>query len=132
MLGVFEKDAHYLEFKTMGAKKYDNIIEHGEKKSKVLEITVAGVPKKGSKALKNLDDFRSDFIFKFEDTNKLTIIYSENQFPIEMTDYLGNKNIVDDKSGCCFLPTTYELSMSNEYANLLDDNSSKRAIYKEA
>ena len=145
MLGVFEKDASYLEFKTMGAKKYayikykdndkikkdDNVIEKGEEKSKVIEITISGVPKNGARAMKSLDDFRSDFVFRFEDTNKLTLIYSDNQFPVEMTDYLGNKNIVRDKSGCCLLPATYELSMALDYANLVNDNSSKRAIYKE-
>ena len=145
MLGVFEKDASYLEFKTMGAKKYayikykdndklkkdDNIIEKGEEKSKILEITIAGVPKSGAKTIKSLDEFRDDLLFKFEDTNKLTLIYSENQPPVEMTDYLGNKRIVNDKSGCTFLPATYILSMSEEYATLVNDNSSKRAIYKE-
>ena len=145
MLGVFENDGSYLEFKTMGAKKYayikykdnkklkkdDNIIEFGEEKSKVLEITISGVPKYGAKAMKSLDDFRSDFVFKFEDTNKLTLIYSEEQQKIEMIDYLGNKNIVSDRSGCCLLPTTYELSIALDYANLINDNSSKRAIYKE-
>lgn len=145
MLGVFEKDASYLEFKTMGAKKYayikykdnekikkdDNVIEVGENKSKVLEITISGVPKNGAKAIKSLEDFKSNFIFRFEDTNKLTLIYSDNQFPVEMTDYLGNKKIVDDVSGCCLLPATYELSMALDYANLVNDNSSKRAIYKE-
>ena len=145
MLGVFEKDASYLEFKTMGAKKYayikykdnkklkddDNIVEKGEDKSKVLEITISGVPKNGAKAMKSLDDFKSNFVFRFEDTNKLTLIYSENQSEIEMVDYLGNKAIVNDRSGCCLLPATYELSMALDYANLVNDNSSKRAIFKE-
>ena len=145
MLGVFEKDAEYLEFKTMGAKKYayikykdnkklkkeDNVIEYGEEKSKILEITISGVPKNGAKAIKSLDNFKNNFVFKFEDTNKLTLIYSENQLEINMTDYLGNIYKVNDKSGCCFLPATYELSMALDYANLVNDNSSKRAIYKE-
>ena len=146
MLGLFEKDASYLEFKTMGAKKYayiklkdnkkikkdDNVIKKGKEKSEVLEITVAGVPKKGSSAISKLEDFKNDLIFRFEDTEKSTIIYSENQIKVEMTDYLGNKAIVSDISGCCLLPATYELSMSDEYVNLLTENSSNRAIYKEA
>ena len=61
----------------------------------------------------------------------MTLMYVENQLVLEMTDYLGNKNIVKDKSGCCLLPATYELSMALDYANLVNDNSSKRAIYKE-
>lgn len=145
MLGVFENDASYLEFKTMGAKKYayiklkdnekikkeDNVIEKGKDKSKVLEITVSGVPKNGSIAINSLEDFKEDFVFRFEDTNKLTIVYSENQKEVIMEDYLGNINKVSDISGCCLLPATYRLSMALDYANLVNDNSSKRAIYKE-
>ena len=37
---------------------------------------------------------------------------------------------VTDKTGVCFLPTTYELSKSDEYADLLND-SNNRARYKE-
>ncbi len=48
-----------------------------------------------------------------------------------MTDYLGNKFVVSDKSGCCLLPTTYILGKAEEYANLISDESSKRAVYKE-
>ena len=145
MLGLFEKDAEYLEFKTLGAKKYayikykknnkikkdDNVIEHGEEKSKVLEITIAGVPKKGALALNNLEDFRDNFTFKFEDTNKLLLFYSEFQEEIILTDYKGIKYKVNDKSGCCLAPDTYEIGIALEYADLISENSSKRAIYKE-
>ena len=48
-----------------------------------------------------------------------------------MTDYKGKKAIVKDKSGCSLIPTTYVLGRSLEYASLISDNSSKRAIYKE-
>lgn len=145
MLGLFEPDAKYLEFKTLGAKKYayikykknekikkdDNVIEKGEDKSKVLEITVAGVPKKGALALKSLDDFRDNFTFKFEDTNKLLLFYSEFQDEITLTDYKGISCKVNDVSGCCFTPDTYEIGIALEYADLISNNSSKRAIYKE-
>lgn len=36
-----------------------------------------------------------------------------------------------DKYGSCLLPTTYELAKSEEYASLVKDESSPRAIYKE-
>jgi hypothetical protein len=49
----------------------------------------------------------------------------------ELTDYHGKKQLVNDKYGCCLLPTTYTLGKSQEYANLLSHESSKHAIYKE-
>ena len=131
MLGVFECETKkgykhtYDEFITQGAKKY--AYKLGDK----IKITVAGVPKKGANSLKSLDEFRDNFVFNYEETNKNVTFYTENQPTFLYTDYLGNKEYVTDKSGCCLLPTTYELSKSNDYVNLLNDNSSKRARYKE-
>ena len=124
-LGVFEKDAHYDEFITQGAKKYAYKV-HDE-----IKITVAGVPKNGAKALKDLKDFKDDFVFDFEYTNKNVLMYCENQEPSVLIDYLGFESEVNDISGCCLIPTTYVLSKALEYSNLINDNSSKRAIYKE-
>lgn len=125
MLGLFDNDAHYDKFITQGAKKYA-VEQKGE-----IKITVAGVPKSGSKALKRLEDFRDDFVFRFKDTNKNLVIYVDNQEPIEITDYQGNKYIIKDKSGCCLVPTTYVLGKAEEYVNLITDESSKRARYQE-
>lgn len=125
MLGVFDHDEHYDKFITQGAKKYAFEI-NGE-----IGITVAGVPKEGFKALKRLKDFRDDFVFKYEDTNKHLLVYCEEQEKTLLVDYQGNECIIKDKTGCCLIPTTYVLGKSLEYANLIDDNSSKRAIYKE-
>ena len=46
-------------------------------------------------------------------------------------DYLGIEYEATDKTGCCLLPTTYVLGKAIEYANLISDNSSNRARYKE-
>lgn len=130
LLGVFESETEgdskftYSSFITQGAKKY--AVEQNNK----IKITVAGVPKSGSKALKTLDDFRDDLVFSYKDTGKNILMYVDAQDSFELTDYNGKKSIVKDKSGCCLLPTTYVLGKSEEYANLIDD-SSKRAIYKE-
>lgn len=125
MMGLFEKECNYEEFITQGAKKYAYKID-GK-----IHITVAGVPKSGAKALKSLDDFRDNFVFNYSDTNKNLVLYTEEQSPIEVEDYLGLKYMITDKSGCCILPNTYELSKSLDYANLVSDDSSKRARYKE-
>ena len=125
MMGLFEKECNYDEFITQGAKKYAYKID-GK-----IHITVAGIPKQGAKALNSLDDFRDDFVFNYSDTNKNLIMYTEEQSPIEVEDYLGLKYIITDKSGCCILPNTYKLSKSLDYANLISDDSSKRARFKE-
>lgn len=127
MLGLFEHDASYDKFITQGAKKYAYI----DSEDKEIHITVSGVPKKGAKALKKLEDFRDDFIFKYEDTGKNLLIYNDEMESFELTDYQGNVEIVKNKYGCSLVPTTYKLGKSEEYAYLISDDSSKRAIYKE-
>ena len=127
MLGVFDEDGHYTKFISQGSKKYAYELEDGS-----LHITVSGVPKSGYKALKgDLSNFKNDLVFEFKDTGKNLLIYTEDQEPVEIIDYLGNKLILYDKSGCCILPTTYVLGKSQEYEHLLSDESARRAIYKE-
>ena len=131
MLGVFEcetgkgRTVTYDKFITQGAKKYCVEID-GE-----LYITVSGVPKEGSKCLSRIEDFRDDLVFDFKYTNKNTIAYNDHQKTIDIIDYLGVKFKVDDISGVCLLPTTYQLGKSLDYANLLTDNSSNRAKFKQ-
>ena len=125
LIGVFENDENYEEFITQGAKKY------AYRKNGEIHITVSGVPKKASKSLPSLDFFRDDYVFKHSDSGKNMLQYNDNQVPIELTDYLGYKYTVEDKTGCCILPDSYTLGKSLEYADLISDNSSKRSIYKE-
>ena len=146
MLGLFDSDGHYEEFITQGAKKYaytkwikkdkikkgSNIIKEENDKYLVLEITVAGVPKSGSNALKSLNDFKDDLVFEYKDTNKNLLFYIEEQEEYNLVDYLGETYKVNDKTGCCIVPTTYVLGKSLEYAELISDNSSNRAIYNES
>ena len=145
MLGLFDKDAHYEKFITQGAKKYayeylkeeskikkdDNVIEIKDGVARVIGITVSGVPKRGAKALKHLSEFKDDFVFDYKDTNKNLLIYCEDMKEFNLIDYKGESCLVKDKTGCCVLPTTYILGKALEYANLITDESSKRAVYKE-
>ena len=131
LLGVFECETKkgdqytYTKFISQGAKKY--CVEQQGK----LKITVAGVPKSGAKALKSIEEFRDDFEFKSSVTNKQTLIYLDEQVENEFTDYQGNNYINKDKTGCCLIPCSYVLGKAYDYANLISDESSKRAIYKE-
>lgn len=108
-----------------------NVVKIEGEKALVLEITVAGVPKTGALNLKSLKDFKDDFVFDFKYTNKNLLMYCENQDSCTIIDYTGKEYTVTDKSGCCLVPTTYVLGKALEYADLISDNSSKRAVYKE-
>ena len=133
LLGVFECETKgndpftYKRFITQGAKKYATEDFKGN-----IKITVAGVPKKtGAKCLKRLEDFKDNLLFKSSITNKQTIVYLDEQVENEVIDYQGNRYINTDKTGCCLVPCSYELGKAIDYANLISDESSKRAIYKE-
>ena len=130
LLGVFECETEkgkvhtYDKFITQGAKKYCVEID-GE-----LHITVSGVPKSGNQCLKRIEDFNDGLVFDYKYTNKNTLLYNDSQNPIDIVDLYGVKYKVTDISGCCLLPTTYELGKALEYADLLTDNSSARAKFK--
>lgn len=126
-LGVFDNDGNYSSFITQGAKKYAYV----DKEDNQIHITVAGVPKQGAKALKDLKDFNDDFVFNHEDTGKNLLIYNDEMENFELEDYQRNKEILTNKYGCVLVPTTYVLGKSQEYATLISDESSKRAIYNE-
>lgn len=133
LLGVFDcetkkGDKHtYKKFITQGAKKYATEDYEGN-----INITVAGVPKKkGAKALKDLNDFRDDFEFKSSITGKQTLIYLDEQIDTDIVDYEGNIYHNNDKTGCCLIPCSYILGKALDYADLISDESSKRAIFKE-
>ena len=134
-LGLFEKEYTskenkkytYKEFITQGAKKYAYRDMEGD-----CHITVSGVPKKGSNALKNdLKNFTDNLVFNFEDTGKNLLIYNDEQENLEVIDYQGNYEIVSQKTGACLVPTTYILAKSQDYTNFLFLESSKRSVYKE-
>ena len=130
LLGVFEcetgkgREVTYDKFITQGAKKYAYEVD-GE-----IHVTVSGVPKEGgAKCLNDLTEFKDDLVFDFNHTNKLTLAYNDNQIPVVITDYLGNKHEVTDRSGICMLPTTYRLGKAEDYADLIND-STERAKFK--
>lgn len=135
MLGLFEYEGTYKEFITQGAKKYAvkelELNEETNELEEKIKITVAGVPKGGAKALKDLKDFKDGFIFRYKDTNKNLLFYVDNQDNYLLTDYNGEEYLVTDRSGCCLLPNSYTLGKALDYCHLLSDDSSKRSVYKE-
>ena len=141
MLGLFEYETNglgehtYNKFVTQGAKKYcyerdEKDKDTGEIVKNKISITVAGVPKAGYKCLKSIEDFKDNLYFPYSVTGKQSVVYIDEQESVELTDYLGIKNKITDKSGCCIIPCSYTLNESDEYRSLLIDNSSKRARFK--
>lgn len=132
LIGIFEKegskdfDFTYKEFITQGAKKYAYKTFDDK-----IKITVSGVPKKGAKALKgDLNNFKDDLIFEYEDTGKNLLIYNDLQSNNIIVDYQGNSEERFDLTGACIVPTTYVLSKALNFRVALDEMSSKRAKFK--
>ena len=133
LLGVFDCETKkgdlftYKKFITQGAKKYATEDFKGN-----IKITVAGVPKKkGAKCIEKIEDFRDNLVFKSSITGKQTLVYLDEQEENTLIDYQGNFYLNTDKTGCCLIPCSYELGKALDYANLISDESSKRAIFKE-
>ena len=57
-LGVYEHDATYKRFVTLGAKKYAYEDDKG------LHITISGVSKSGAQEMGKLENFREGFVFR--------------------------------------------------------------------
>lgn len=115
-----------LNLKLYGAKKYCYRDSDG------LHITVSGVPKEGVKDLKdNIENFKDDLVFHFENTNKNIIQYNDDQIPFTLIDSEGNKQEIKEKFGVALLPTTYILGRSEEYTTFIEENSGERAKYNE-
>lgn len=80
-LGVAENDGEYSQFRCAGSKRYcvryARTPENVKKKTAgKLKLTVAGVPKKGVKCLKNnIKNFHKEFIFDGKTTGKLQHTY---------------------------------------------------------
>ena len=116
-LGVFEWENKepYKAFKTLGAKKYAYVDEHG------FHITISGVNKKiGAHEMEDINNFRPGFIFK--DAGGKTLYYNDvGKHYIEVD---GCRMLTASNVG--MIDSTYELGLSDEYAELMGIN-----VYKE-
>lgn len=109
-MGVAEPDGEYSRFITLGSKRYAYDDMDG-----VLHITVSGVSKKaGAKELQKLENFREGFIFYHPGKTEA----SYNDFPIH-TQIIREGKAIELVSYVIIKETTYNLSISESYANLL-------------
>lgn len=113
-MGVFEPDKFCRRFVSWGAKKYAY-----EKASGELVITIAGVGKlQGAKELERaggISVFKPGYVFREAAGN----CWYYNDDPTHDIDYEGERITVTPNVAA--LPTTYEVSISDDYARVLND-----------
>lgn len=115
-LGIFEPDGYAVEFKTLGAKRYCSMDEDGK-----IDITVAGLPKSaGPKRIQSVDDFHNGVTWDSKDSGKLIAYYNDDQKPTLWIDRDGNEYVSNDKFGIALKPTTFDLSISDEFMEFLE------------
>lgn len=113
-LGVMEREDDCEEFKTLGAKRYVDLV-NGE-----VECTIAGLPKRAAKAkIKSVAEFTDGIIWDTKESEKLIARYEDNQQPCTWIDRDGNKYDSDAQFGICLQPTTFDLSIGNEFKHFL-------------
>lgn len=142
-LGVFDFDGHYKIFSVMGAKRYMAYYDNNE-----LSLTVAGVNKFTTLPYllnKHKVEFKLDektnlpiilnednLEFVFEEFNECMIIPKEHSGKLvskyidyeiceEITDYLGETRVIEERSGVWLGSSEYNMKLSPEYENFLND-----------
>lgn len=119
-LGIFADDGFYKEFKTLGAKRYCSL-EYNEKTGKdEIHTTIAGLPKEaGAKKITELGGvsaFNNHITWNSKESNKLISYYNDNQLPNMLwIDKDGNGYESSDKYGLCLMPTSFDMSLSDDY-----------------
>ena len=110
-MGVYEHDAHYDRFVTLGAKKY------AYEQNGNINLTVAGVnKKKGGAELKRfggLEAFKEGFIFS--DAGGTESVFNDK---VDF-DYVIDGHTINIKDNLYLKPSTYTLGITAEYFNII-------------
>lgn len=125
MLGVWDYEGTYSNFKTLGAKRYMS-----EKDGKI-ELTVAGLSKQnGVKYMIEKCDGDIQKVFKmFNDnlhipkdrTGKMTHTYIDEFQEYTLLDYQGNESHIKTQSGIHLESCEFTLSISEQYGKFLNN-----------
>ena len=121
-MGVFEQERSYAEFVTFGAKKYA-FRYAGEEDITACRITIAGVAKaKGAEELQRsggLAALTEGYIFR--EAGGLEVVYNDR--PLGWVEVEGRELYVGVNT--CLLPSTYTLSLTDEYSELISECAMK-------
>lgn len=108
-MGVYEFDGEYKRFATLGSKRYAYEDMRGD-----LHITISGVSKKAAGELGKLENFKEGFIFNHPGKTEAEYV----DFP-ESDQLIINNKLIEITSYVIIRETTYNLSLSESYKNLL-------------
>lgn len=132
-LGLWDYEATYDRFKTLGAKRY--LTQKGDK----LELTVAGLSKRngveymiekcGGDYEKVFDMFNDDLYIPADRTGKMTHTYIDDYMEFRIKDYQNNDSLIKVESGIHLENCDFTLSIAKQYAEFLK-NFMKGYIYK--
>lgn len=122
-LGRFENEGDpithtaYTEFCTLGAKRYCyRDVTDGE-----LHITVSGVNKSGAASLADdIRNFNKNTFFDYDAAKKNIAMYIDDMAQVTFTDVDGWQYTSTYKYGVCIYPTTYKMSMTDEFLSEID------------
>lgn len=135
-LGVWDFEGIMPRFKTLGAKRY-LYTKINDNEEEELHITCAGVAKKPAVdylmwRYKTIDSafehFEDGLVFpgryKTEEgvktgTGKMTHLYWDNEFQVDLTDYLGYTVIVHEESCINLSPADYNLGIAGAFKDFL-------------
>lgn len=119
-LGVYENDGEYLEFKTLGAKRYAYKKFDKEENKVITRITISGVKKSAHTILKDdLNNFKNEMKFPRDISGKTIAIRNFNQPKLEWVDYKGKKYLSTQKYGATIRKSSYNLTMADEFISIL-------------
>lgn len=106
-LGVYEPDAHYKRFVTLGAKKYAYEDDNGK-----LHITISGVSKNGAEEMGCLENFKEGFIFR--ENAGMEAVYNDHWHDPVIID----GHTVEIPPNIYLHKSTYELGLTGDYKKL--------------
>lgn len=117
-LGIFDSDGNYGQFKTLGAKRYCCTYDSDN----TLHITVSGLSKKAGEYISKQDnpfDFFDDcMIIPADYAGKLTHTYLDDDWQGVLTDYNGNSDYVNCRSGVHLAPQPFKLTIVPDFKKL--------------
>lgn len=124
LIGKFDDEGDYLEFITLGAKKYGYKKHNPKTKEITTGMRVSGVNRKtGAEALQNdLSNFQPSFLFDYHTSGRTIHLYNDEQPYFYFCDYTGITAHVTQRCGCAIYPTTYLLGITPMYEEAIGCN----------